>query len=155
MVEETYAVFAQWDLDKTKTENLQRLRDDNYIGASSATWLRDVSKVINRRFDPSDRDRPLVELARRGCDLAEWRPILLWHMTRDEFLVRDFLIHCLFPAFAAGVFRIDANHVTAHLQRIHERGASTEHTWTDETTRRVVAGLLKIGVDFGLLKGSA
>ena len=154
MVEETYAVFAQWDLNKTKTENLQRLRDDNYIGASSSTWLRDVSKVINRRFDPSERDRPLVELARGGCDLAEWKPILLWHMTRDEFLVRDFLIHCLFPAFEAGVFRIDANLVVTYLQGIEKRGAVTEHTWSDETTRRVVAGLLKIAVDFGLLRGS-
>ena len=30
-------------------------RDENFIGASTATWLRDVAKVLNRRFDPDGR----------------------------------------------------------------------------------------------------
>ena len=57
MIEETYAVFERWDLQASKRENLDRLREENYIGASSATWLRDVAKVINRRYDPG-RPRP-------------------------------------------------------------------------------------------------
>ena len=35
----------------------------------TATWLRDVGKVLNRRFDPDGRDRPLVRLAQQRCDL--------------------------------------------------------------------------------------
>lgn len=58
MVEETYAVFAAWDFNRSKRENLDRLRAENFIGAGSATWLRDVAKVLNRRFDPDTRDRP-------------------------------------------------------------------------------------------------
>ncbi len=53
MIEETYAVFAAWDFARSKRENLDRLREENFIGASSATWLRDVAKVLNRRFDPT------------------------------------------------------------------------------------------------------
>src|SRR3954465_5049833 len=34
------------------------------------------------------------------------------------------------------------------------RGATVEHAWSEETTKRVAAGLLKIAVDFGLLRGS-
>ena len=56
----TYAVFAAWDFERSKRENLDRLRDENFIGATSVTWLRDVAKVLNRRFDPAGRDRPLV-----------------------------------------------------------------------------------------------
>jgi hypothetical protein len=52
MIDETYAVFAAWDFERSKRENLDRLRDENFVGASSATWLRDVAKVLNRRFDP-------------------------------------------------------------------------------------------------------
>jgi hypothetical protein len=52
VIEETYAVFAAWDFDRSKRDNLDRLRADNFIGAISATWLRDVAKVLNRRFDP-------------------------------------------------------------------------------------------------------
>lgn len=154
LIEETYAVFSSWDFSQSKKENLDRLRTENFIGASSATWLRDVAKVLNRRFEPAGRDRPLVILAKRGCDLDEWKPLLLWHMTRDEFLVRDFLQNWLFPAFDTGVFRIRVEDVEGYLAGIRERGGETEHEWSEETTKRVAAGLLKLAADFGLLRGT-
>ena len=77
MIDETYAAFAAWDLQASKKSNLDRLRDENTIGASSATWLRDVAWVLNRRFEPEHRDRALVVLARGGLPLDEWKPLLL------------------------------------------------------------------------------
>jgi bacteriophage exclusion system BrxA-like protein len=143
MINETYAVFAAWDFARSKRENLDRLREENFIGASSATWLRDVAKVLNRRFEPEGRDRALVELAKNGCALEEWKPLLLWHMTRDEFLVRDFLQNWLFPAYDAGAFRVRPEELHTYLQRIGKRGATTEHAWTEQTTNRVAAGAPK------------
>jgi hypothetical protein len=153
MIEETYGVFIEWDFDRSKRDNLDRLRSENFIGASSATWLRDVAKVLNRRFDPAGRDRPLVVLAKHGLPIDEWKPLLLWHMTRDEFLLRDFLENWLFGAYEAGAFRVRPEDVEVYLGGIGERGASTEHPWSEQTSRRVAAGLLKIAVDFGLLRG--
>jgi hypothetical protein len=154
MVDETYAVFAAWDFARSKRENLDRLREENFIGASSAAWLRDVAKVLNRRFDPAGRDRPLVVLAKHGLPVEEWKPLLLWHMTRDEFLVRDFLETWLFAAYDSGAFRVHAEDVEKYLGEISKRGGTTEHVWSGQTTKRVAAGLLKIAVDFGLLRGS-
>jgi hypothetical protein len=154
MIEETYAVFAAWELERSKRENLDRLRSENFIGAGSAAWLRDVAKVIKRRFEPDGRDRALVLLAKNRMSLVEWKPLLLWHMTRDEFLVRDFLQSWLFHAYESGAFRIRSNEVESYLGRIRKRGATTEHAWSEETTKRVAAGLLKIAVDFGILRGS-
>jgi bacteriophage exclusion system BrxA-like protein len=154
MIEETYAVFASWDFARSKRENLDRLRDENFIGARSSTWLRDVAKVLNRRFQPDGRDRPLVVLAQNGVGIEEWKPLLLWHMTRDEFLVRDFVENWLFDAYSSGIFRIRSEDVEIYLGSIAKRGGTTEHKWSDETTRRVAAGLLKIATDFGLLRGS-
>jgi hypothetical protein len=154
MIEETYAVFVAWDFARSKRENLDRLRSENFIGASSAAWLRDVAKVLNRRFQPDGRDRPLVLMAKNGLSIEEWKPLLLWHMTRDEFLVRDFLQTFLFRAYVSGAFRVRPEDVQSYLDSIGTRGATTEHAWTEETTKRVVAGLLKISVDFGLLRGS-
>jgi hypothetical protein len=154
MINETYAVFAAWDFERTKRENLDRLRDENFIGASSTTWLRDVAKVLNRRFDPAGRDRPLVVLAKSGLPVEEWKPLLLWHMTRDEFLVRDFLETWLFDAYDSGAYRIHGEDVEKYLGDIGKRGGMTEHAWSEQTTKRVAAGLLKIAVDFGLLRGS-
>jgi len=154
MIEETYAAFAAWDFARLKRENLDRLREENYIGARSATWLRDIAKVLNRRFEPDGRDRPLVVLAKHGIGLDEWRPLLLWHMTRDEFLVRDFLETWLFDAYDSGTFRIRAEDVEPYLDGLAARGATIEHAWSRQTTERVAAGLLKIAADFGLLRGS-
>ncbi len=153
MIPETYAVFAEWDFAQSKRANLDRLRRENFIGASSDTWLRDVAWVLNRRFDPAGRDRGLVVLAKNGCELDEWKPLLLWHMTRDEFLVRDFLENWLFAAYESGAFRARTEDVERYLNGIHERGGTTEHAWAERTTKRVAAGLLKIAVDFGLLRG--
>ncbi|MEU8272531.1 BrxA family protein [Sphaerisporangium sp. NPDC049002] len=139
----------------SKRENLDQLRWDNSIGAGSMTWLRDVAKVLNRRYEPAGRDRPLVRLAQSGCDLQEWKPLLLWHMTRDEFLVRDFLQNWLFHAYDSGAFRIQSSDVTAYLSAIDSRGGKTEHPWSETTMKRVAVGLLRIATDFGLLRGTA
>jgi hypothetical protein len=155
MIEETYAVFAAWDFSCSKRENLERLRSDNFIGASSMTWLRDIAKVLNRRFQPEGRDQPLITLAKQGLNIDEWKPLLLWHMTRDEFLVRDFFQTWLFDAYDSGTFRVRSEDVTSYLAGIGKRGAKTEHEWSEETTKRVAGGLLKIAADFGLMRGSA
>ena len=108
LIGETYAAFRQWDLLASLEENLSALKKTNAIGAKSVNWLRDVIFVIQRRFDPAGRDRTLVELAQANCSLAIWKPLLLWHMTRDEFLVRDFLVTWLYEQFRAGVHRLRA-----------------------------------------------
>jgi len=154
MIDETYAVFANWDFALSKRENLDRLRRENFIGARTTTWLRDVAKVLNRRFEPNARDRPLALLAKGGCPIDEWKPLLLWHITRDEFLLRDFLLNCLFPSFVSGTYSIRTEDLYAHLQSIGERGGITEHTWSKATVSRVATALLKMAVDFGLLRGS-
>jgi hypothetical protein len=154
MIDETYAVFAAWDFEQSKRENLTRLRDDNFIGAATATWLRDIAKVLNRRFDPQGRDRALVLLAKGGCDIDLWKPLLLWHMTRDEFLLRDFLIHWLFPAYDSGAYRVRPEELHDYLRSIRKRGGTTEHAWSETTLKRVAAGLLKIAADFGILTGT-
>jgi hypothetical protein len=155
LIPETYAILQRWDLCQSKKDNLDRLREENYIGATSETWLRDVAKVLNRRLDPCGRDRALVVLAQGSCPLDEWRPILLWHMTRDEFLVRDFLVNWLFHEYDDGAFRVRTDDLHDYLRTIGARGGETEHDWTHATVKRVAAGLLKIGADFGLLTGAA
>jgi hypothetical protein len=154
MVNETYAVFAGWDFGRSKRQNLENLRTENFIGAKSTKWLHEITRVINRRFDPEGRDRPLVSLAKGGCDLEEWRPLLLWHMTRDEFLLRDFLQNWLFPAYDTGVFRVRPEALHEYLERVGKRRGVVKRVWAESTAKRVAAGLLKIAADFSLLRGS-
>jgi hypothetical protein len=80
---------------------------------------------------------------------------VLWHITRDEFLLRDFLQNWLFLAYDSGVFRVRPEELHVYLKGLRKRGAITEHDWSDQTIKRVAAGLLKIATDFGLLRGGA
>jgi hypothetical protein len=155
LIPETYAVFQGWDFSLSRLENLRRVREENSIGGTSTHWARDVAKVLNRRFDPSGRDRPLVELAKAGWDQEAWKPILLFHMTRDEFLLRDFLVHWLYGQFIQGAFRLRTADVVVYLQALgKKKGIEWSGHWSEKTTARVASGLLKLATDFGLLKGA-
>lgn len=152
LIEEAYQVLAAWNLKESKRENLDRVRSGELVSGSE-TWRRDVAKVFNRRFDPN-RDRALIVLAKGSCPLQTWKPVLLWHITRDEFLLRDFLVHFLFPLHSSGALRIRQEEVMSYLDTIESRGAITEHKWAEKTRERVAAGLFKMAVDFDLLVGS-
>ncbi|MDY0061157.1 MAG: DUF1819 family protein [Myxococcota bacterium] len=153
LISETYQIFRGWDFSRGREENLRQAVDTNAIGASSTNWLRDVYKVLHRRFEPSGEDRPLVELAQGGCDLEKWRPLLLWHMTRDEFLVRDFLANWLYPQFQEGALRVRTDDLLPYLTSLHAKGL-VEDAWSESTLERVASGLLRIAVDFGLMTGA-
>jgi hypothetical protein len=155
LLEETYGAFRHWDWDRTTVENIRHLKEANTIGARSENWLRDVAFVLSRRFDPVGRDRPLVELAQAGCDREVWRPLVLWHMTRDEFLVRDFLVNWLFPRFGEGTFRIRTDDVLPYLKGLAKKSVEVHEKWSETTCQRVATGLLRLAVEFGLLKGKA
>jgi len=154
LIDETFAVFRDWDFSLSRLENLRRVREENSIGATSTHWARDVAKVLNRRFDPDARDRSLVDLARGGCDREIWRPLLLWHMTRDEFLLRDFLVNWLHPQFTKGTYRLRTDDVEPYLKALSKKkGIEWSGTWTEATTKRMASALLRMATDFGLLTG--
>lgn len=153
LIEDTYTVFRNWNFTKSPEENLDLVRRTNSVSAKSASWLLDIYKVLHRRFDPEGRDRNLVELAQRGCPLELWKPLLLWHMTRDEFLLRDFLINWLYKHFAQGTLRVQAQDLWPYLRSLHDKGLVAE-PWKETTLKRVSSELLRIAVDFGLMRGT-
>ncbi len=153
MIDEAYTVFRDWDFSLSREQNLRRMRVTNSVNAASERWLEDVYKVLHRRFDPDGRDRPLVELAKAGRGYAVWKPILLWHMTRDEFLLRDFLTGWLFSEFLGGALRVRAEALFPYLRQLVERGLVKE-PWKETTLQRVASGLLRIAVDFDLMTGT-
>jgi hypothetical protein len=149
MIDETWTAFRAWDLSETPRKNLERICADNPFNAS-VNWRRDIRKVLNRRID-AKRDATLIRLAQGGTDRHIWNPLLLWHMTRDEFLLREFLTTFLWDRFDEGALQIDTGEVLNWLAGVE---TSRSLSWTDATRKRVAAGLLGIAVDFGLLEGS-
>jgi len=154
LIDETYAAFRVWDLSYSKPVNLKRIREEDSVTSKSGSWRREVAAAIRRRFDPGGRDRPLVELAQAGCDREIWKPLLLWHMTRDDFLLRDFLSGWLYDRYVAGIWRLRTEDVARYLRGLGSRpGVRVAGSWSASTTSRVASGLLRIAVDFGLMTG--
>lgn len=154
LIDESYDVFRMWDWGIAKKDNLDKVRNGEILSSTSDNWRRDVAKVLNRRFDPMEHDLPLVQLAKAGCPLDIWRPILLWHMTRDEFLLRDFLANWLYGQHQDGALWVDTPEVANYLGTLHKRkGIEIENAWSEQTTKRVASGLQRMATDFGLLEG--
>ena len=149
MVDETWTALQSWDLDRDVTANLTALREANPF-AATANWLRDIHKVLHRRIDPT-RDRPLILLAKSNPDREGWKPLLLWHITRDEFLLREFLTTWLWDRYVEGAYRLDTAEVTEWLRDLESRRGLS---WTESTRKRVASGLLGAAADFGLLAGT-
>ncbi len=156
LVEETYRVLHDWDPSKNQRANLSRLRHSNSLGIRSASWLNDVAKMLNRRLDLDGADRVVMEVARAEARIDIWRPLLLWHMTREEFLVRDFLVNWLFSKHASGTWRLRTADVLPYLAQLHGRkDIVIKEVWSPSTVSRVASGLLRMAVAFGLMTGTA
>jgi hypothetical protein len=154
LIDETYEALQAWKLDAPKADNLPALREGSSIRARSESWRLDIVSAISRRFDPGGRDLPLTLLAKSGCAYDVWRPILLWHLTRNEFLVRHFLIQWLQPQYASGMLRATADHVIPFLTQKSIR-SHLRKSWEPPTLRRVANGLLQTAADFQLLRGGS
>ena len=48
-------------------------------------------------------------------------------MTRDEFLLRDFLVNWLFPTFASGAYRVRPEDLYEHIRSVGLRGGKIKH----------------------------
>ena len=92
LIEETYAAFEAWDFSLCPSRRTCIVCEDETSSARRArAGLRDVAKVLNRRFEPGGETGRSWSSPRAAATAQIWKPLLLWHMTRDEFLVRDFL----------------------------------------------------------------
>lgn len=154
LVEETYRLCSVWDFARDNDANLEAVMTADFIGHRSSNWARDIRKVLRRRFDFNGNDRPVAELAQRHCSLLIWKPILLWHMTRDEFLLGDFLKQRLFNLHQSGELYVFAADTIPYLKALGQPGRSGDG-WTDYTCKRVASALLKLATDFGFLAGAA
>jgi hypothetical protein len=149
MIEHSWTAFRAWDFSRSLEDNLTSLVEANPFGATG-NWLTLIYKVFHSRIDPV-RDRPLILLAKGGMDRVEWEPLFLWHLTRDDLLLREFLTTWLWEQYVDGAFRIDTEDVALWLE-----GVEAQHgiTWAASTRKRTASGLLSVAAAVGLLAGT-
>ena len=141
-----------WELEASKRTNLEQLRQTNSIGAPTQAWLKKVCGALSSRFEPAGRDRALVLAARTKTGQRHWKSLLLWHLANSEQLLGDGL------GWSAQVHRDGADllqtaQVLTWLESTGAQGHPEVAEWSEATRKRVAGGLLKAGVDLGLLQG--
>jgi len=152
LISETLQALQGWDLEASKRANLDQLRRSNSIGAPTQAWLKKVCGALSNRFEPTVRDRSLVLAARTETGQRHWKSLLLWHLCNSDQLLGDGL------RWSAQVYSDGADLLqTAQVLTWLESTSSQDHpevaAWSEATRKRVAGGLLKAGVDFGLLQG--
>lgn len=152
-VEETYAVFQEWDLESGLDENLERMRETNPILAPTDAWLKEMRRIFRVRFADIDRHKPLIRLAQTSLPLSVWAPLLLWHLCDRELLLSDFLESWLFARKREGLLRVQSDDVREYLRTLPERGL-LDREWSKNTIARMASGLPSYASDFGLLEGA-
>ena len=153
IINETLELFQGWDLQASKRANLDQVRSTNSIGAPTQAWLKQVCTTFSSRFEPSGTDRLLALAARTATGRQHWRPLLLWHMANSERLFGDGLAWA-WEMFSAGADRLQTDQALAWLESTGSQGHPEVAKWGEGTRKRVASGLLKAGVDFGLLQGA-
>lgn len=152
-MEETYRVFAHWNLDHSLGQNIRSIRERNPIGAANQAWLREVTATISSRFSSGDSIAPLVVLARGGLSLEIWRFCLLWHIGSTDGLYSDFVSEFLFPRVDNGIAVFTTDDVIPYVRELEARGVF-EGVLSEYGVRRLARDLLRTAGDFGFVKGT-
>jgi len=152
-IDTTFRAFSDWDLSQPPKINFEKIGETNYVGASSDGWLKQFIRVIKRRYDLASSDRPLIELVQNGWHIDDWRPLQLWHICRNDELLRVFLSGWLFDRREEGIVIITVNVVVEFLHGLLKQCLGSVDAWKENTYRRVASGLLKTSAEFHLMRG--
>jgi hypothetical protein len=152
-IETTFRAFSDWDFSQTPKENFEQIEATNNVGASSDGWLKQFIRVLRQRYDLAGVDRPLIELVQQGWHIEDWRPVQLWHISRKDELLREFLANWAFERREQGIVVLTVDSVVEYLHTLVKERLGSVDSWKDNTYRRVASGLLKTATEFSLLRG--
>lgn len=152
LVEETYRLFAHWDLKKTLTENLDHIRVTNPLGARNLSWLHEITTTLSSRFAHGDPIEPLVVLAKAKYPIERWRLCLLWHFATTDGLYRRFAEEFLFQQMQEGIVAFDTDAVLPFMEQV-DREKILERPLSEYGRRRASRDLLRMAAAFGLVSG--
>jgi hypothetical protein len=152
LLEESYRIFACWNLDQSLRENITRIRETNPIGASNQAWLREVTATISSRYSTGDSLAPLVTLAKGGLNIDTWKFCLLWHLGNSDGMLVAFLSAFLLPKVESGIEVFTAPDLVPFVRElVSER--LLQSSPSADAARRIANDLLRCAATFGFLTG--
>ena len=156
LLADTKVLLAEWDLQRSVDENLDRARLGNIFGKATRRRVEDILRIFRQRyFDDPDVGFALVTLAQHSSTTRSWPDSLLYFFSaQNDRTLRDMVVEVLYPRHLSGY--MDAPTSIAH-RAIHKwiSQGKTTTAWGDNTVLRVVRNTMAALRDFGVLAGDA
>ena len=152
LINETYALFNDWDETLSIKQNLKYARETNVVGTSNEAWLKEVISTLSSRFKHEQNVLPLIYLA-RSLSLEDWKPCLLWHVGRTDQIYFRFAIDWLFVQFEEDAYQLRSQDVQPFVEQMINGMLAKGKGVSEYGILRASRDLLKMARDFDLLEG--
>ena len=154
LLADTKVLLAEWDLQQSVADNLDRARRENIFGKASRKRVEDILQIFRQRyFDDADVGSGLVTLARDGAPAGWLDPLLYFFAAQNDRTLRDMVVEVIYSRQAAGYTDLPVEVVIRALRQwVAESKTTTQ--WGEETITRVAQGFMATLRDFGVLQGA-
>jgi hypothetical protein len=154
LIADTKVLLAEWDLERSVAENLDRARRENIFGKASRKRVEDILTIFRQRyFDDADVGTALVTLV-QGDAPAQWLdPLLYFYAAQNDRTLRDMVVEVIYPRHLAGYTDLTVEYVVRAVRNWVAEGKTTTR-WGDGTILRVAQGFMAALRDFGVLQGA-
>jgi len=155
LIADTKILLAEWDLDQSIEDNLDRAQRTNIFGKASRRRVRDILKIFRQRYfaDPAI-GKALATLVQAGASSQWIDPLLYFFSAQNDRTFRDAIVSVFYERHLSGRDDIPIDLVVRQIREwIAEEKTTT--AWGDATILRVAQGIMATARDFGILQGSA
>jgi hypothetical protein len=154
LLAETFAILRELDLGRTVAEVKSLVMAADLLGKLTQSTRKSVWDHLHTRYLGDEaRAATLARMVTRTPDRQTAHLVLLFEMCRSLPVLRDAVVGCVYPRYAAGFSGVSK----ADLQRFFDASADSHPeliTWSPQTRDKVVSNILTILRDLGLLTGS-
>ncbi len=155
LLDDTLLLLADWDLQQSVGDNLERVTRENSLAKGSRARLKEELVAFKGRYlGDASIIAALVTLVRAHAPPSLLHPILYALTIQADPLIGDFVAAQIAPLFRAGARTITTRQAQAWLLAAVEAGL-TARPWSAPTAERVAQGILATLRDFAIIQGKA
>lgn len=154
LIGDTKTLLLHWDVQASSADNIERLHQENLLGKSSRSRVKDILAIFRQRYlvEPSVT-QALISLLKGNFSAISFERLLYFHAARADRLLHDSVTDILVPMFGRGLVDIEVQDIQRTLAKWVQDERTTGH-WSDATIIRISQGLLSTLRDFGVLQGA-
>jgi len=154
LLAETFAVLRELDRGHTVAAVKALVMEADLLGKLTQSTRKSVWDHLHTRYLADETQAvTLARMVTRAPDRQTASLVLYFEMCRSLPVLRDAVIGCIYPRYAAGF----SGAGKADLQRFFDESAASHPevtAWSPQTRDKVVSNILTILRDFGLLTGA-